>query len=199
MHTSIFSKTGLVTFHGPVASSELTEYARKSFISLLFKNGTKIHSHKYDTKKDPWHHEPEVIVPGIMEGILTGGNLSLIASLAGTEYQLNTKDKIVIIEDVDEKPYKIDRMLTQIIDSSGLNGAKGILLGVFDKCNPKAEDKNSLTLMETLKDRLGKLDIPVYYGFSFGHIKNNCTIPFGISARFDTEKQQIELMEEALS
>ena len=198
LHQAIFVNTGLISFHGPLAGSELTDYSRRSFESILKNNETIIKPYKYDSRKDPEHYKPEVIIPGQMQGILTGGNLSLIASLAGTIYQLDTMDKIVIMEDVDEKPYKIDRMLTQIINSSGLNGAKGILLGIFDKCHPKPEDKNSLTLMETIRDRLGNLDIPVYYGFSFGHIKNNCTIPFGIMAKFDTDRQQIKLMEKAL-
>lgn len=199
LQQAIFKETGLISFHGPLAGSELTDYSRKSFESILIKNETSIATCKYDSKKDPEYHKPEVIAPGRMEGALSGGNLSLIASLAGTRYQLDTEDKIVIMEDVDEKPYKIDRMLTQVINSSGLNGAKGIILGIFEKCHPSPNDKNSLTLMQTLKDRLGNLGIAVYYGFSFGHVKNNCTIPFGINARFNTEKQQIELMEEALS
>ena len=199
LHLAIYKKTGLVTFHGPVASSEFTDFTLKCFQDLLFQNETVYDNFNYSMETDPEIYRPEIIAPGSMEGRLTGGNLSLLASLAGTRYQLKSEGNIVFIEDIDEKPYRVDRMITQLIDSSDLTKAKGILLGIFEGCESKPDEKNTLRLMETLRDRLGDLGIPVFYGFSFGHIKNNCIIPVGINARFDPNKQQLILMEKALS
>lgn len=198
LHLAIYKKTGLVTFHGPVASSEFTDFTLKCFQDLLFENGTVYDNFKYSIEMDPEIYRPEIITPGIMEGRLTGGNLSLLASLAGTRYQLKSEGNIVFIEDIDEKPYRVDRMLTQLIDTSDIGKAKGILLGIFEGCEAKPDEKNTLRLMETLRDRLGDLGIPVFYGFSFGHIKNNCIVPVGIKAGFDTDKQQLVLMENPL-
>ena len=198
LHLAIQKQTGLITFHGPVASSEFTDYTLKCFQNLMMNNETNIVSHAYSEGKDPKIYKPETLVPGHMEGKLVGGNLSLLASLAGTPFQLKCEDKIVFIEDVDEKPYRVDRMLTQLIDSSELRKSKGILLGIFEDCEAKPEEKNTLKLQETLRDRLGSIGIPVYYGFSFGHIKNNCTLPIGIKASFDTDKQELILKEKAL-
>lgn len=198
LHLAINKKTGLVTFHGPVASSEFTEYTLKCFQDMMFENKTVFDNYLYSEETDPVINKPEVIFPGIMEGRLVGGNLSLLASLAGTKYQLKSEGNIVFIEDIDEKPYRVDRMLTQLIDTSILGKANGILLGVFEGCEAKEDEKNTLKLMETLRDRLGGLGIPVFYGFSFGHIKNNCTIPVGIRARFDTDNQQLVLLEKPL-
>jgi muramoyltetrapeptide carboxypeptidase len=198
LHLAINNKTGLVTFHGPVASSEFTDYTLKCFQNMMFENQTVFDNYPYSEETDPEINKPEAIYPGIMEGRLVGGNLSLLASLAGTKYQLKSEGNIVFIEDIDEKPYRVDRMLTQLIDTSILDKANGILLGVFEGCETKEDEKNTLKIMETLKDRLGGLGIPVFYGFSFGHIKNNCTIPVGIRARFDTDNQQLVLLEKPL-
>jgi muramoyltetrapeptide carboxypeptidase len=119
--------------------------------------------------------------------------------MAGTPYQLDAKNKLVFIEDVGEKPYRIDRMLTQLRQTANLKEANGIVLGVFNDCNADPEDKNTLSLKETLIDRLGDLDIPVFYGFSFGHINEICTIPIGIEGAFIIASQELLLFENAVS
>ncbi|HSL90735.1 MAG TPA: hypothetical protein VK870_15635, partial [Ignavibacteriaceae bacterium] len=98
---------------------------------------------------------------------------------------------------IGEEPYRIDRMLTQMIQSEKFEDANGIAMGIFRKCEPKNTDPSfskSFSLMDVLKDRLGNLKIPVVYGMSFGHIKDKFTIPFGIEAELDSEKQTITLM-----
>ncbi|MGE5355728.1 MAG: S66 peptidase family protein [Deltaproteobacteria bacterium] len=199
LHIAIYRKTGLITFHGPVASSEFTEYTIRCFRNLFFENFTAIGNFENadNDSGDTLRHN--IIVPGRMEGRLMGGNLSLLTALAGTEFQMPSENHIIFIEDIDEKPYRIDRMLTQLIDSSFLQKASGILLGIFKGCEAKPDEKNTLQLNETLVDRLSMLGIPVFYGFSFGHIDNHCTIPVGIKAGFDTENQILFFKEKALA
>jgi muramoyltetrapeptide carboxypeptidase len=122
----------------------------------------------------------------------------LLSSAAGTKYGMQSlKGKLVFIEDIDERPYRVDRMLTQILQSTDIHKASGIILGIFDGCNPKV-DEISLSLIDCFKDRLGSLGIPCMYGFSFGHISNQCTLPMGIEAEMDTEKGTIAFLETAV-
>ena len=91
---------------------------------------------------------------------LVGGNLSFVVSLIGTEYDIDTKNKIIFLEETTEEPYRVDRMLTQMLMSGKFDNAAGIALGTFDNCEPKKENpsfENSFSLMEVLFDRLSGL------------------------------------------
>ena len=139
-------------------------------------------------------YKTEVITKGKCRGKLIGGNLSLLAAMAGTPFALrNTKGKILFIEDVGEQPYRIDRMLTQLLQSVDFKQLAGIALGIFEDCNPK--DTNSQSLLDVLKDRLGNFGIPVIYGLSFGHIRDQFTLPVGIEAELDTENSAMTFLE----
>lgn len=191
-------KTGLITFHGPVGSSELTPYTLNNFKNVLMDVKKEYKISSYDFENKDAEYTSEIISKGYMKGTLVGGNLSLLASLAGTPFNINAEGKIVFIEDVGEKPYRVDRMLTQVIQTTGLRKANGVLLGVFNDCEAKEGATNTLKLRETIQDRLGEIGVPVYYGFSFGHIKNNCTLPVGIEANFDMNKKELTLLESAV-
>lgn len=196
---AIYSETGLIGFHGPVAVSEFTDYTVDQFRSILMEPKSSLiinDSPKNDSKNNP-AFQTKTINAGKAKGQIVGGNLSLITALAGTRYQLNAKNKIVFIEDIGERPYRIDRMLTQLLQACNLKEAAGIAMGVFDDCEAKV-GSNSLSLMETLEDRLGNIGIPVIYGLSFGHIDNQFTFPIGIEAELNTENQSIILLESAV-
>ena len=135
---------------------------------------------------------------GKAKGKLTGGNLTLLAAMAGTDFNWKVKNKLVFIEDIGERPYRIDRMLTQLLQSTDLHKAAGIILVVFEDCQAKEGDR-SLSLMDTLKDRLGHLDIPIIYGLSFGHIKNHFIMPIGVEAEMNTHDMSLKLLEESVS
>ena len=193
---AIWQKAGLVTFHGIVGNSEFSEYTTQAFFNIL--NNEKREAEIYNYPENVIGS----IVNGKASGILAGGNLSIIASLMGTAYEIDFKDKIVFIEDIDEAPYRIDRMLTQLLLSGKLQKASGIVLGDFRACDIDEKDKEqkkSFTLSEVLSDRLGNLGIPVLKGFSFGHIKNQTIFPIGINAEIDTSKPYIKLTENPVS
>ncbi len=191
---AIFIKTGLVGFHGPTLGSTMNPYSLENIHNVLMKGAPKTKIEYFDPKSEDSLYAPYVIQSGKMTGQLSGGNLTLLASLAGTKFNWDATDKLAFIEDIGEKPYRIDRMLTQLRQSANLDKAKGILLGIFEDC-PNKEGDDSWSLKEVLIDRLGDLGIPVFYGFSFGHILNKCTIPVGIEASFDTETRQLTLLE----
>ncbi len=199
-HVAIFQNTGLVTFHGPVGTSNPSDYTKMHVLNALT-NPTanyKIELSEFNKTKESNLFKTETIVKGKASGELIGGNLSLLSAMAGTPFAMkNLKGKILFIEDVGEQPYRIDRMLTQLLQSADLKSLAGIALGVFEDCNPK--DATTQSLIEVLKDRLGNLGIPVIYGLSFGHIRDQFTLPLGIKAELDTENATVTLLETCVS
>jgi muramoyltetrapeptide carboxypeptidase len=196
LHLAISQNTGLVTFHGPVAASELSDYTKAHVVNALMNLSApyKIEISEYNKANESNLFKTETIVSGKCRGHLIGGNLSLLAALAGTPFALqNMKGKILFIEDVGEQPYRIDRMLTQLRQSIDLHSLSGIALGIFEDCNPKTADTQSL--IDVIKDRLGDLGIPVVYGLSFGHIRDQFTMPVGIEAELDADNATMTLLE----
>jgi muramoyltetrapeptide carboxypeptidase len=191
---------GLVTFHGPGGSSFQSEYTRKHLTAVLMESAAphKIElSPEYASRNDLLY-KTQVITPGKAKGRLIGGNLSLITALAGTPFALReVKGKILFLEDVNERPYRVDRMLVQLAQSVDLRKAAGIALGIFDRCEPPND--NSQTVIDVVRDLLGGLGIPVIYGLSFGHIRDQFTLPLGIEAELDTQKAIVTLLENATS
>ena len=198
----IFAKTGLVCFHGPVGISTFDEFSVKYFDDVLIHPKEKLTLFSEYDEKD-W--EGKNIIPiksGKVEGELIGGNLSVVVSLIGTEYDIDTSGKIVFLEDIGEEPYSIDRMLTQMIQTGKLEKSAGIALGVFKDCESKKENPSfdsSFSLMEVLFDRLSNFNIPGIDGLSFGHIKNKFTLPLGINAELDVDNQTLTLLETAVN
>jgi len=198
---AIYKETGLVGFHGPVGSSDFTDYTKEYLTKVLIEPQEKLtinlsteHEELAKTNKV---YQTTTIRGGQATGQLVGGNLSLLAPLAGTKYQPNIKGKLLFIEEIGESPYRIDRMLTQLRQSYPLRDAAGIILGVFRGCEMKGGSR-SLSLIDTLKDRLGDLNIPVFYGAAIGHIANNMTLPIGGKASFDADNGLITLLEKGV-
>lgn len=197
----IYSETGLVGFHGPVATSTFNEFSVNHFKNVLMNPQAKLtlRSAPEDTVNS--EYKPFVIRHGKATGKLVGGNLSIVASLIGTKYDVDTKGKIIFLEEVGEEPYRVDRMLTQMMQAGKFKHATGVALGVFSKCNSKPDESgiaNSFTLSEVLLERLFQLKIPVLYGLSFGHIVNKFTLPFGLNAELDVDNQALTLLEAAV-
>ncbi len=139
------------------------------------------------------------LTKGNTKGRIIGGNLSLVASLIGTEYLPSTKEKIIFLEEVGELPYRIDRMLNHLRLAKLFNHANGIILGTFTDCNETDPTKKTLTLGEVISDYFGKMEIPIVYNFKHGHIKDNITIPFGLMFKMNASRGYIEITESAVS
>ena len=197
LHLAISARSGLVSFHGPVAASDFPEFTLHHFKEVVM-NGADNHvieASKSDFPGDAY--EAFTISPGKATGTLIGGNLALLAALVGTPYAPVFSKKIVFIEDVGEQPYRIDRMLTQLLQGTDLSKAAGIALGVFNECQPKPGSP-SLSLADTLRDRLGNLNLPVMYGIPFGHVALQATLPYGILAELDASAQKLTILEAAV-
>lgn len=193
---AVYFKTGLVGFHGPVGASRLTDYSKLHLQTVLMEGPDTWKIIRPDTFKEQSGKafDFNTIQPGQAEGTLLGGNLSLLAAMAGTGYLPPFDQYLLFVEEVGEKPYRVDRMLTQLRQSNNLAGVTGIALGIFSDCEPDPDDR-SLSLSQTLDDRLGDLSVPVAYGLPYGHIGDQCTLPVGIRASFDANEGSITLLE----
>jgi muramoyltetrapeptide carboxypeptidase len=138
------------------------------------------------------------IKSGTASGGLIGGNLTLVCSLMGTKYEIDAKDKILFLEDVDEEPYRIDRMLTHLKTAGKLQESAGIVFGNCTDCSSASKLKPSLSwdysLAEVMDNILGDLNKPSFYGLTFGHSSNQYTIPYGIEAEVDAELCTLNLI-----
>ncbi|MFZ3578573.1 S66 peptidase family protein [Virgibacillus sp. DJP39] len=181
LHNAIHQVTGLVTFHGPMPASDMGkddfhELSIKQF-EQLFKPTTLVYSEAISSI--------EVLNQGAATGPVVGGNLSLLASSIGTPFEVDTKNKILLIEDVDEVPYKVDGMLNQLRQAGKLAELTGILVGDFSNAAPR-NGKPSLSLKEVYRDYFGSLAIPVMSGFKIGHCQPHYAIPLGVNAKMST-------------
>ena len=198
LHLAIYKHAGLVTFHGPVASSTMSDYSTEHMMAVLtdpqptYTIPMAIENSRRALEEP--HYAMRTVHGGVATGPLMGGNLSLVAALAGTPYAADFRNSILFLEEVNEAPYRIDRWMTQLDLATGLDKAAGVMIGICDQCGP-AHERSSLTLDETLDIHLQPLSVPAVTGYSIGHIRNQFTIPMGIKATLDTERQTVTLLE----
>ena len=202
LHLAIHRHAGLVTFHGPVASSTPSDYSTEHLLAVLTDprpSYTIPMSVENDKRAldEPWY-ATRTVHDGVAEGPLIGGNLSLVSALAGTPYAADFTGSLLFLEEVNEEPYRIDRWLTQLDLAVGFDKAAAIMVGICENCGPQG-DGPSLTLDETLDVHLRPLRVPAVTGYSFGHIRNQCTLPVGVRARLDTEARTVTLLEPGVS
>jgi len=198
---AIHKETGLVCFHGPVGSTLDDPYGQKYFNKVLVQGKDSLKIKNVKLRETEFLENPEydryTIVPGMGEGALIGGSLTLVTSMIGSAHEMDFTDKLVFLEDVGEAPYRMDRMLTQLIHGSTFPKAAGIIFGVCMDCDREKKIDN-FTLREVLMDRIAPLGIPAAYGMSFGHVPGNFTLPLGIQAAFDAGKLRLKLLERAV-
>jgi muramoyltetrapeptide carboxypeptidase len=202
LHLAIHRHAGLVTFHGPVASSTPSDYATEHLLAVLTEpqaSYTIPMSAENDRRAldEPWY-ATRTVHGGVAEGPLIGGNLSLVSALAGTPYAADFTGGLLFLEEVNEEPYRIDRWMTQLDLAVGFDKAAGVMIGICENCGPQG-DGPSLTLDETFDVHLQRLRVPAVTGYSFGHIRNQFTIPVGIRGRLDTEARTVTLLEAGVS
>ena len=198
LHLAIHKLSGIVTFHGPVALSTFNEYSTHYLLQTL-------------TQARPVQEiqMPPDAFPLVMKntsrhrvsGQLVGGNLTLVSATLGTPYEVDTKDKILFLEEVGEEPYSIDRMLTQLRQAGKLQQATAIILDRCRDCGPaeyKPAFNNTLSIEEVIQDRLGDLDVPVLYGLSIGHVADKPVLPLGVKASIDLKNKSFAITEAAV-
>jgi muramoyltetrapeptide carboxypeptidase len=202
LHLAIHRHAGVVTFHGPVASSTPSDYSNEHMLAVLTDPQPTYTIHMSEANAQRAKEEPHfgirTVHGGVATGPLIGGNLSLVSALAGTDYAADFRNSILFLEEVNEEPYRIDRWMTQLDLAGGFDKAAALMIGICEHCGPQDAQK-SLTLDQTFDIHLDPLRVPAVTGYSIGHIRNQFTIPVGVRATLDTEAQTLTLLEPAVS
>jgi len=180
---AIYKKTGLVTIHGPTLS-DLPKNKNWLNLSELI---TTYHRPRVLFKQE------KIINNGKARGILLGGNLSTFCSLLDTPFLPSFESLILFLEEKGESPYKLDRMLTQLLLSGRLDRLSALIIGQIEDCGEKE------IIYNLLKERLAVLNMPVVTGLPVGHGNENISLPLGLPALLDTEKMILEIEESAVS
>lgn len=195
LHTVFNQKCGFVTFHAPMPSIDygtLDDFTVSSLYRAMFGD---IDEMKIANPKSS-DFELETICGGSACGILAGGNLSLLTALLGSPFAINGGGKIIFIEEINEAPYRIDRMLMSLRLAGVFDRAQGVLLGSFEGCCgvylPDHEKNESLT--STFRDILSPLGIPVLAGLCCGHSYPQMTLPLGCNIVMNTDKKTIKIV-----
>lgn len=181
LHAVLGGGPGWVTFHGPVLTSlgaapPATADALRSALC----------------DPVPQLLAGTAIVPGLADGVLLGGCLSLVASLLGTPWQLDLDGAVLLLEDIDEPPYAVDRMLTSLLASGPMDGVAAVVLGTFAGCHARGPTP-SPSVDEVLRERLGTLGVPILAGLPVGHGRDVLTLPLGVRATVDADAGQLEV------
>lgn len=198
LHVAFYQRAGLATIHGPMPSSDMVpDFAPDSRAALervLFGDETAAGAFEPVAFRNPGGHPFSALSGGVAEGPLVGGNLSLLAAAMGTPYALRAEGKIVFIEDVDEAPYRIDRMLTQLRLAGVFEACAGVVFGAWTRCEPSA-GKRSLSIGEVIEDIVLPCGKPVLAGVEAGHCAPTLTLPLGVRWRLDADSAMLDLLE----
>ena len=197
---AIHVKTGMVTYHGPIAGDNFSSYTYEQFQRILMepRQVSRI------AEPPAFEQQPGVverenrltpIVSGRAEGKLIGGNLSLLVTLLGTPYEPDFDGAILFMEDVSEPPYSVDRMLTHLWLTGHLEQTAGI---VFGKFTDDDYDSNTLSMEQVLRERCEPLGIPTLRGAMIGHVEDQTVVPIGVNARLDVDEGTLNLLEPAV-
>lgn len=195
LQLALFSQTGLVSFSGPMLTTEMAEGLSSEAEERLWQCLTSAKTPPPIVIKKKKY---TVYQPGISKGRLIGGNLSVVSSLLGTKYFPDLKNSIWFFEETDERPYRIDRMLQQLKTAGKFDNAAGIIIGDFTDCSPQPS-KPSLTLRQVLKDTFECATFPVMGSLQYGHIKNLLTLPIGIRVQINTKRGSLYFLEGGVS
>lgn len=202
LHCALHKYAGLKSYHGPVGEWRLNSFSRQYMRKALFTDAPY-------TLRPPGDQKVQTLQGGTARGVLVGGNLSLLTALVGTPYDLSFKNRIVLIEEIDEEPYRVDRTLVQLKQAKKFQGVRGIVLGAFKACYHKEgipmtrdgvqgtfvfEKKEAHNdIMTVIENHFKDLGVPAVYNFPIGHTSNNATVPIGARVTLNAERKTLHI------
>lgn len=196
LQLAVFRKIGLVTFSGPMTGVEMwrdfDSYTEENFWRVLTSNK------KIGKLSNPDNEPLAILRHGKAQGRLIGCNFSLLACLMGTPFLPDLKNSILALEDVEESPHRIDRMLSQLLNAGYLSKLQALVFGKFTDCLPTNPDDPSLSLEQIQEDYTHKIQCPVLANFQYGHVTKKLTLPIGLKSSVDTKRARIEILESAV-
>ena len=202
LHLALNLKAGLVCFHAPMLNGELADPILPPFTTEAFLRAVMEAQPVGSIGRDYAGMTIAKLRGGVAEGQLTGGNLTMICASLGTPFAPSFKGKLLFLEEVGEKPYRLDRSLTQLLNAGVLAQVAGVAVGLNKDCQypevrPDGEYRQSSA--DVIQERLSSLRVPVVTGLPFGHVALNATIPVGVQARLDGERGDLIITEAAVT
>lgn len=202
LHLAIHRMTGLITFHGPMLLAAFTDFTQRIYRKALFEpRPLGVLTNPEESNPLRPAHTLRPVRSGKAHGRLIGGNLSLVCATMGTPFEIDTRGRILFLEDIGEQPYQIDRMLTQLRLAGKLDQAAGVIWGECSDCGPRdfrpSFVESTFTTPEVVDRILGKLAIPVLSGLTIGHTADQLTLPVGVMAEMDADKGTLTVEEAA--
>ena len=196
LHIALLNRCDLATFHAPMAvgwaDGPMDDFSRESMYKAL------MHAEPMGELVNPPEYEKKTVNPGVAEGTLVGGNLMLITSSLGTPWEIDTKGRILFIEEVSERTYCVDRMLTQLRLAGKFDDCAGVVFGDFADCNIEYPEFG-LTLEEIIRDVVAPCGKPIFTGLRCGHCSPKLTLPLGVKCRMDADACTLTVLESAVT
>ena len=198
---AIHVQTGLVTFHAPVGISEWNPFSVEHFRGTLMDGQAMLLTNPRDKDDNIVSRTGRITTlrGGTARGPLVGGNLAVLTSMAGSPYWPKFDGAILFLEEINEYLYRVDRMLSTLKISGALGRLAGVVLGGFTNCTPGDGNYGTLTLDEIFDDYFKPLNVPVYSGALFGHIKRKFTLPVGLGVEMDADAGTIRYLQPAVT
>lgn len=180
----LLDRLKMVVFYGPMAYSSIAEgrFDEQNLVQVLTGNYDKLQI------------KGDVLIPGVCKGIVTGGCLSNFVSLIGTPFLPYIENRVLLLEDTGERPYRLDRMFWQLTQTGLLSRVSGLILGEFPGCFVNLRERDAF--FNQIRDFLAPYGVPVIYNLPFGHGKNIHTLPLGIEVEIDTTRFEGLILEE---
>jgi muramoyltetrapeptide carboxypeptidase len=201
LHCLLAARAKLVTFHAPMLNEGLGGARFPAFSNASFLRNVCVAAPSGSIRSGEDGNTVSIVRRGVAEGRLVGGNLSVLTTALGTPFQPRFRDAILAIEDIGEKPYRLDRLLTHLLNAGLLAQVAGVAVGTFQDCEDPGAEKAAeyrQTVADVLKERLQPLGVPVVTGLPFGHQPLNATLPLGLRARLDANRGDLIITEAAV-
>ena len=161
---------------------------------MTFENDKSFDAEKTLVQRD---NRIRTVTPGTARGRLVGGNLTVFTTIIGSPYVPDLSNRVLFLEDVNEAPYRIDRMITQLKLAGMLDRVRAVIWGTCSGCDP-GEGFSSLTIEDVLADHIKPLGVPAWHGAMIGHVESQFTLPIGVEVEVDAERGTIRMLEPAV-
>lgn len=196
LHIALNQRCDLLTFHGPMAAADWSDGAVDAF---THENMLRVLTspHPVGELPNPPDDPRHTVNPGCAQGRLTGGNLTLLAASLGTPWEIDTRGKLLFIEEVGEKTYAVDRLLTQLRLAGKFADCAGVVFGDFANC-PMEYQAYGLPLETVIRDVVAPCGKPIFMGLRCGHCTPKLTLPLGAQCAMDADKCTLTVLEGAV-
>lgn len=198
LHVAIARHCRLITFHSPMPMYELYrtepdfEYQTRSFRRAILADRYLPGAIGFEIDAPPPSApRPTALVPGRAKGRIWGGNLTLVCGTLGTPYALEPDGAILVLEDLDEPPYRVDRYLAQLRLADVFDKVAGVIIGDFHGAKPEENEP----IRRVIREYMTKLKVPVLADFPVGHVPLNATLPHGAMAELDATRGTLTILE----